>query len=59
MQQFIVLNVNMAKCINEVLNKSAVFRRILNSIYFVRYPYTSIDKFKVHPKTSHREPDRE
>ena len=59
MQQFIVLNVNMVKCINEGLSKSAVFRLILNSIYFLQYPYTSIDKFKVHPKTGHGEPDRE
>jgi len=43
----------MAKCVNEVSSKSAVFRRILNSIYFAHYPYTAIDKFKVHAKTGH------
>ena len=57
MRQFKMLIVNMAKCINEVLNKSAAFRQILNSICFVHYPYTSTDKFKVHPKTGHGVPD--
>jgi hypothetical protein len=59
MIEFKVLKVNTAKCFNEVLSTSAVFTRILNSICSVHYPYTTIDKFKVQPKTGHGDPDWE